>query len=153
MQFLSIFAWFLNVFWHIWSRYLCETALGTIFSVVVVGYKQLVKKKTQPNIDCVLKFAIFPLLECFRFLFFPLEWNNFWTAGPIFARKKPVDSSEETLHFGHQFFIFILKNVWDMAQNVKTCHQRLFWGKSSIIFACLLCSKVHSESSDRPKSS
>ena len=49
------------------------------------------------------------------FLFLPLERNNFWTVGPIFAPKVPVDLSEKTLHFGHQFFIFILKIVWDMA--------------------------------------
>ena len=52
MQFLSIFAWFLNVFWHIWSRYLCETALVTIFSVVVVGNKQLVKKNSTNHWLC-----------------------------------------------------------------------------------------------------
>ena len=65
-------------------------------------------------IDCVLEIPTSAHFEYLRFLFLPLEWNNFWMAGPIISRRRPVDLSEKTLYFRHQFFVFISKNVWVM---------------------------------------
>ena len=88
--------------------------MRTIFSAELAEFKELAQK-TQLINDCVPKIIIFANFECLKFLFLPLKLNNFWTAEPIFVRKEPFDLSEKTLYFGHQFFEFILKNVWVMA--------------------------------------
>ena len=114
IQFWSILMYIWPVFWQFWSNFFCKNCPGyhnfcSADQVQAFGYTI-----RQLFIDCVLEIPISAHFEYLRFLFLPLEWNNFWMAGPIISRRRPVDLSEKTLYFRHQFFVFISKNVWVM---------------------------------------
>ena len=66
-------------------------------------------EKTAKNCDFMLKKAHFAHFAHFGFPFLAFSGHNFKTLGPILTRDEPIDSSEKSLHFRHQFLMFYLK--------------------------------------------